>query len=119
MNLDPPAAVYYYSPDRTADHPIAHLRNWTGTLQSDAYSGYNPLSHEARPNGPITHAFCWVHARRGFFKLADIETAAIKRLLQTDVVLSPVCSARLAHDAIFAIEREINGKTIDNACRAP
>jgi len=117
---DPPAAVYYYSPDRTADHPLEHLRNWTGTLQSDAYSGYNPLSHEARPNGPITHAFCWVHARRGFFKLADIETAAVKRSKgKTDVVLSPVCLEAVRRiDAIFAIEREINGKTIDERLAA-
>lgn len=118
--VDPPAAVYYYSPDRTADHPLQHLHNWNGTLQSDAYSGYNPLSHEARPNGPITHAFCWVHARRGFFKLADIATAAAKRAKgKTDVVLSPICLEAVRRiDAIFAAEREINGLSIEERLTA-
>ncbi len=105
---DPPAAVYYYSPDRTANHPKDHLRAWTGTLQSDAYAGYNPLT-EARPNGPITPAFCWAHARRGFFKLADIATAAKGK---TDGVLSPVCLEAVRRiDAIFAVERELNGRS--------
>jgi hypothetical protein len=60
----PPGGVYYYSPDRGQEHPQAHLKNWTGILQSDAYSGYNPLSEHARPGGPVRHAFCWAHARR-------------------------------------------------------
>ena len=87
----PPAAVYYYSSDRRGEHPRAHLKTWTGILQSDAYSGYNPLSQDARPDGPIRHAFCWVHARRGFYKLADVEAAAMKRAREKrDAVISPL-----------------------------
>ena len=111
----PPAAVYYYSPDRRKEHPEEHLRNWTGLLQSDAYSGYNPLSDNARPNGPVSHAFCWAHARRAFYKLADVETAARKRSHgKTDIVLSPVAIEAVRRiDAIFDIERAINGKSSD------
>ncbi|MGH9345355.1 MAG: IS66 family transposase [Terriglobia bacterium] len=112
---DPPAAIYYYSPDRRAEHPEAHLKNWTGILQSDAYSGYNPLSQSARPGGPIRHAFCWVHGRRAFYKLADVETAAMKRAQgRTDAVVSPIAVEAVERiDAIFAIERAINGKTAE------
>ena len=111
----PPAAVYYYSPDRCAEHPVAHLKNWTGILQSDAYSGYNPLSQSARPGGPVRHAFCWVHARRAFYKLADVEMVAMKRAQgKTDAVVSPVAVEAVERiNAIFAIERAINGKTAE------
>jgi transposase len=108
----PPAAVYYYSPDRCAEHPEAHLKNWAGILQSDAYSGYNPLSDNARPGGPIRHAFCWVHARRAFYKLADVETVVRKRAQgKTDAVVSPLAIDAVERiNAIFDIERAINGK---------
>ncbi|MGO9547858.1 MAG: IS66 family transposase [Rhodomicrobium sp.] len=109
----PPGAVYYYSPDRGQEHPQAHLKNWTGILQSDAYSGYNPLSEHARPGGPVRHAFCWAHARRNFFKLADVESLARKRSRgKTDAVLSPLAMEAVQRiNAIFDIEREINGRT--------
>jgi transposase len=111
----PPAAVYYYSPDRRQEHPEAHLKNWTGILQSDAYSGYNPLSDSSRPGGPVRHAFCWVHARRAFYKLADAEALAMKRAQgKTDAVVSPVAVEAVQRmNAIFDIERAINGKTAD------
>ncbi len=110
-----PGAVYYYSPDRGQEHPVAHLKNWTGILQSDAYSGYNPLSEHARPGGPVRHAFCWAHARRNFFKLADVESLARKRSRgKTDAVLSPLAMEAVQRiNAIFDSEREINGETAD------
>jgi transposase len=33
---DPPAAVFYYSRDRSAEHPEAHLATYNGILQVDA-----------------------------------------------------------------------------------
>src|SRR5215510_797828 len=38
-----PAAVFYYSPNREGEHPQQQLANYTGIMQVDAYSGYNPL----------------------------------------------------------------------------
>jgi transposase len=37
---DPPAAAYFFSPDRRGEHPAAHLASFTGFLQADAYAGY-------------------------------------------------------------------------------
>jgi hypothetical protein len=89
-----------------------HLRNWYGVLQSDAYSGYNALSDPAQMRGSIDHAFCWVHARRGFFKLADVESVALKRAQgKMDAVVSPLAVEAVKRmDSIFDIERAINGK---------
>jgi hypothetical protein len=41
--LDPPAAVFFYSRDRTGDHPERHLDGYAGILQADAYAGFNRL----------------------------------------------------------------------------
>jgi transposase len=111
----PPAAVYYYSPDRREEHPMEHLRDWSGVLQSDAYSGYNALSDPARTKGMIEHAFCWVHARRGFYKLADVELVALKRTQgKMDAIVSPLAVEAVKRmEAIFDIERAINGKSAE------
>ena len=93
----PPAAVFFYSRDRSGEHPNRHLAGYAGILQADAYAGFNDLYHPERKPGPIAEAACWSHARRKFFVLADVAKAplaveAVRRI-----------------DAIFEIERDING----------
>ena len=39
----PPAAVFFYSPDRRGEHPERHLGGFAGILQADAYAGFNRL----------------------------------------------------------------------------
>ena len=68
---DPPAALFYYSPDRDGVHPNRHLAAYAGILQADAYAGFNDLYRADRRPGPITEAACWAHGRRKFFVLAD------------------------------------------------
>src|SRR5881397_116640 len=36
---DPPAAAFFYSPDRGAKHPEQHLASYAGLMQADAYAG--------------------------------------------------------------------------------
>src|SRR3954469_13912019 len=62
----PPAALYYASRNRRQEHPERHLRDFTGILQADAYSGYNVLYDPSRSPGVITPALCWSHSRRQF-----------------------------------------------------
>lgn len=50
---DPPAAMFYYSRDRSGEHPQAHLANYTGILQADAFGGYIKLYEPARSAGLI------------------------------------------------------------------
>jgi transposase len=93
----PPAAMFRYSRDRTAEHPNQHLAGYAGILQADAYAGYNALYEPDRKPGPITEAACWAHSRRKLFELAELQRAplaieAVRRI-----------------DAIFDAERPING----------
>jgi transposase len=94
---DPPAAVFFYSPDRSGEHPEQHLAGYAGLMQADAYAGFGKLYEANRKAGPIIEAACWAHGRRKFFDLARLSKApiaaeAVKRI-----------------DVLFAIEREING----------
>ena len=66
-------------------------------MQADAYAGFNRLYEAGRKPGPIVEAACWAHGRRKFFDLARINKA-------------PIAEEAVARiDALFAIEREING----------
>ena len=94
----PPAAVFFYSPDRTATHPVRHLAGYGGILQADAYAGFGDLYRPGREPGPITEAGCWAHGRRKLFELAEVAKAplaveAVRRI-----------------DAVFDVERGINGR---------
>ena len=105
----PPAAVFFYSPDRAGIHPEQHLAGYAGILQADAYSGFNALYAPDRKPGPITEAGCWAHARRKLFELADIASKARKGKPST---ISPIAfEAVQKFDAIFALERSINGSS--------
>src|SRR5437764_1861281 len=92
-----PAAALFYSPDRGGEHPEQHLANYAGLMQADAYAGFNKLYQATRTPGPTVEAARWAHTRRKFFDLARLQKApmaieAVERI-----------------DALFAIEREING----------
>jgi transposase len=107
----PAAAVFHYSRDRRAEHPKAHLAGWRGILQADAYGGYGDLYAADRRPGPILEASCWAHSRRKVFELADVETAALKKARgeKPKPVYPLALEAVQRIDALFAIEREING----------
>jgi transposase len=47
----PPAAVYFYSPDRKGEHPQAHLASFAGHLHADAYAGFDALYAADRSPG--------------------------------------------------------------------
>jgi transposase len=105
---DPPGALYYASRDRSGEHPERHLKSFVGILQADAYSGYGRLYLADRRPGPIVEALCWSHGRRKFFELADI--AASARRGRDAAPISPIALEAVRRiDAIFDIEREING----------
>jgi transposase len=108
----PPAALFYFSRDREMIHPNKHLAGWKGILQSDVYAGYNDLYRSDREPGPVTSALCWSHARRKFFELADIAGNVRKGKPAHDI--SPIALEAVQRiDAIFDIERDINGLSAD------
>jgi len=105
----PPGAVFFYSRDRSGEHPRQHLATWGGILQADAYGGYGKL-YDVDRGLPILEAACWAHARRKFFELADIEAAARRKARgRTPMVISPIALEAVQRiDALFEIERGIN-----------
>ena len=115
---DPPAALFHYSRDRSGDHPVEHLRNFAGILQADAYAGYNRLYDPGRSPAPVTEALCWSHGRRKFYELADI--AANERRGRQASPVSPLALAAVKRiDALFDIEREINGQNAERRLAVP
>jgi hypothetical protein len=90
---EPPAAVYFYSPDRKAKRPAAHLQDFRGVLQVDRYAGFQRLTAP----GVIVLAACWAHARRKFYDLHEATGSPI--------------AAEIAE--LYAIERSIQGRTAD------
>jgi transposase len=81
----PPAAAYFYSPDRRGEHPASHLANFTGFLQADGYAGFEAL-YDRRPpdrglrrNRPIIEVACWAHCRRKFFDVWDAKKSPVAK----------------------------------------
>ena len=95
---DPPGVVYRYAPGRGGKHGEKLLEGFSGTLQTDGYSGYNRLRRSDRPDGALTLAACWAHARRGLKEMFDSNG-------------SPIAKAGLERIArLYAIEEKIRGE---------
>jgi transposase len=93
----PPAVWFAYTPDRSGKHPNQHLAKFKGTLQADAYAGFNPLY----ANGRVQEAACWAHVRRKFF---DIQQAHA----------SPLAGEAIDRiGELYAVERDIRGRSPD------
>jgi transposase len=91
----PPAAMFFYSPDRKGERPQAHLKDFSGVLHADGYAGFNGLYQGNR----IVEAACWAHVRRKFFDVhaangSEIAKQALDRI-----------------GALYGIEAAINGLT--------
>ena len=94
-----PAAVWFgYSPDRKGCHPQAHLSDFSGVLQADAYAGFNELYKPDREAGMITEAACWAHARR---KIHDVH-------VRTPSATTEEALHRIGE--LYVIEGEIRGQ---------
>lgn len=90
----PPAVWFAYSPDRKGEHPQAHLASFTGTLQADAYAGFDAIYQTGR----IQEAACWAHVRRKFYDLAVAHK-------------SPVAQEALRRiGELYAVEADIRGR---------
>jgi len=92
---DPPAAVFFYTPDRKGERPAAHLKDFRGVLQVDGYAGFERLT----VGGDIFLAACWAHTRRKFYEFhqatgSPIATEALRRIAE-----------------LYVIERDIRGRS--------
>jgi transposase len=85
-------SMVMYSPDREGEHPEQHLRTFRGSLQADAYAGFNQLY---KGDGRIQQVACWAHVRRKFY---DLQQAQASEALE-----------RIA--PLYAVEKESRGLT--------
>jgi transposase len=80
---DPPAAAYFFSPDRRGEHPARHLADFTGFLHADGYAGFEalydpPMTDQGlSANVAITEVACWAHCRRKFFDVWDSKKSPV------------------------------------------
>jgi transposase len=89
----PPAVWFAYTPDHKGEHPQKHLNSFRGTLQADAYAGFNQVYADGR----IQEAACFAHVRRKFY---DLHVAH----------KSPVAQEALRRiGELYDIERDIRG----------
>ena len=66
-SAEPPAAWYGDSPNRRGEHPQAHLKDYCGILQADAYGGWGKIY----ATGRVGEAACWAHPRRPFWGMYE------------------------------------------------
>ncbi|AKM33239.1 transposase (plasmid) [Pandoraea faecigallinarum] len=96
-DITAPVVWFTYTPDRKGEHPQQHLTKFKGTLQADAYGGYQKIYER----GDVVEAACWAHARRKFYDLH----AARPNALNTEAL------ERIG--ALYRIEDEIRGQPLD------
>jgi transposase-like protein len=66
-------AIVAYSPNRRGEHPQAHLKDFAGILQADAFAGYAPLYAA----GKVREAACWAHVRHRFQDLYQAQASPL------------------------------------------
>jgi transposase len=97
----PPAALFFYSPDRKGEHPRAHLKDFRGVIHADGYAGFKELFAGNR----IAEAACWAHVRRKFF---DVHSA----------IGSPIAKEALERiGELYGVEDTITGMPPDHRRR--
>jgi transposase len=99
---DPPAAAYWFSPDRKGEHPQKHLENFFGILQADAYAGFRKLYERGIDGAPrIREAACWAHLRRDFHDVWKSTSSPIARDALEQI------------GKLYDVERAINGQPLE------
>jgi len=96
-STEPPAVWFAYSADRKGEHAANHLENFRGTLQADAFAGFNRLYEK----GSIVESACWAHVRRKFHDLYEAHASPIAK------------EALELIAALYGIEKEIRGRPPD------
>jgi transposase len=91
----PPAAFYRFSRDRKGEQPTEHLKDYTGWMHADGYSGFNELYRSGR----IREVACMAHIRRKFVDVFKSQGSAI----------AEEAIKRIA--ALYGIEKEVRGQS--------
>jgi transposase len=88
--VGPSKVLIEFRTSRSRDGPLGFLGDWSGTLITDGYSGFDEVVEK---NG-IVRAGCWAHARRKLKQALDLGSASAA------LVLAPI-------QRLFAVERAL------------
>ena len=84
--------IFDFQLSRGREGPKRFLGNFDGILQTDGYSGYDPVG-----GAKLIHAGCWAHARRYFFQAVEAhpdDRAAIAQVATIDELFAIDAQAR-------------------------
>jgi len=104
--LEHPILLYQYYRTRSGRVALEFLDDYHGYIQSDDFSGYDHLDHNAN----IVHLGCWAHARRKFIKVVKV------RKKHRSKRINPKSLADEALDYIgnlYKIEKEAQRREMD------
>lgn len=94
-----PIILYEYQKTRSSTCPKNFLRDFSGYLQTDGYSGYNIIKNAKR-------LYCFAHVRRKYYEIiADLDEEALKK--SRAIIGFNYC------EKIYAIEKEIRKHFFD------
>jgi len=93
--------VFEYQLSRSGQHPKDFLKDFSGTLQTDRYNGYDSV----RKRGDIIDVACWAHCRR---KFDEAKTTAGRR---TRSVLKKI-------GKLYGVEKQARKEGMGAAARA-
>jgi len=92
--------LYHYADSRSAKVAQSLLKDFSGYLQSDGYSGYNSVGNNEHP---VTAIGCWAHARRKFIEAEQSQPKPAKtanKMSKTKMALNYIAK-------LYAIEQRI------------
>jgi transposase len=79
-----PAVWFAYSPDRKGEHPHRHLADFHGTLQADAYAGFNRLMSGASSLTCMRHIHRRLQPKRwnksALYMRLKVRSAVVRRM---------------------------------------
>ena len=94
---EPPAAVYFYSPDRRSERPASHLEHFKGVVHVDGYPGFERLA----TGSDMQLAVCWTHVRRKFYEEhqatgSSVAAEALRRIAELYAIEATIWSQTAA-----------------------
>jgi transposase len=105
---DHPILLYQYHPSRSAEIPLAYLKDYEGYLHTDGYAGYDDAGRQPG----IVHVGCWAHVRRKFIdaqkpsKKAGSAEAAISRIAKLYEIENRLRALKLSDEEFVSRRKE-------------
>jgi transposase len=96
-----PYIVFHYTPSRKRDGPREFLKNYSGYMQADAFSGYDCIF----VGGGVVEVACMAHARRKFlnaFESHQTSAGEILRLIQDLYAIEKSVKDQNAEEKVLA-----------------